>query len=353
MSSASTGVAGVPSVRSLLSPSPQIPATRDDHPFLRSIAGLATRAGDALSSMLRSGSGNAAVVDALTAVDPDIATRMQSASDRYQLATDILARAGRTRTTGAHAGPDVATLSETDIAHVQAEQRAAEREMYELAARDAETRLARVSQALAGQFTAGSKLPMIARMGIDPSTYAPRDEAEAQAFAERLTIDMVTGVAQLDALRAEWQRAKAESPGSPELAMLQRRYQQHYAWVERLIAAYEKHTGGTVGQTALAGNRAQDIAGLRQAGDELDQTGHSTTADGMQRTLMRVIFDAFKMIADSNRRIAEQERQFQEEMRRSDEKAAERHAQAEASLEQALVRRAAIEAAWRQRHPGG
>jgi hypothetical protein len=289
------------------------------------IAKLASRAGTALSTMLGGASGASGLLDALTGVDPDIMAKIDSAGQRYELTTRLL---DQVKGGGANAAPDAPEISASDLQLLKSEQASAKQEMLDLAAADAEARVVRVKGALNSQFALGARLPSIEQLGVDPATYKPQSKQAAEAFTQRLTIDMVSGVAELDALQAEWQKLHGENPGSPQLDALERAYKEKYAKVEKLISAYENQTGEKVEGTVLAGNQTQDISGLREAGDELEETGVSSAAGKISSSLMdSFVTRFFKIQSDSAKRMAENDRRFEEEMKAMEKRGAERRQQ--------------------------
>ena len=114
--------------------------------------------------------------------------------------------------------------------------------------------------------------------------------------------------------------------------------------VEKLISAYEKQAGAHLDETGMAGNRTSDIAGLREAGDELERDGQSETARKISSSLTHIIFNFLNQQRKFHERMVEQDAEFAKEMRKMAERAAERRTERIRAAAAAQIRRQNIAA---------
>lgn len=107
-----------------------------------------------------------------------------------------------------------------------------ERRLLEVYSQQAQQRLGRVSSSLNDRFQAGHSLPPAASGRLDYRNFRPKDKAEAQAFAERLAIDLTVGAAKLEAVATELDLVRHDAQHSPSTA--------NAATVKRLEVEYER-----------------------------------------------------------------------------------------------------------------
>lgn len=160
----------------------------------------------------------------------------------------------------------------------------AAREVYDVRISQSEARLANISQSLKRDFPKAASLQSASTGTWDPTTFVPRNPAEAEAFGQRMVIDATEAGARLEivATHLDAARFEAESTGSPAatalVARLEAELDLQQAYVLKLAAIVDEASGGEVsaaGADALAGatlRAAADLppeelaAALREAG---------------------------------------------------------------------------------------
>lgn len=179
------------------------------------------------------------------------------------------------------------------------------------------------------EFTKGAELPSFKQTKADPMAVQPKSRDEARALGERMTIDMVEGVAELDVIGADIAAAKHDlnrSPGqnpaaADKVAKLEQHYRAQHSYLDRLMEAYEKHTGKDASLTGAtdtgapesAQKQAQEVAGLRDAAVEEATTGESERVNAARNALVTSFIHAAdtatrsidRMVDDSRRERAE------------------------------------------------
>lgn len=302
--------------------------------------------------------------EVLARKEANLLDRLRGAASQF--GGDVLGGGGSGGPTvvgGSHAAP---VVSVNDF-------NATARELLDVRLEQSKARVAKVGQQLAARYPAAASIPN----GYNPTTYIPKSEDDARAFAERIAVDLTTGAAELEVVKSNLDiaRFEAENRGvnpatDAKVAALQAQYDRQIAAVDSLAVAVDKVTGGAVsdvGEDVLAGQSlraAEDVpvealaAEMRRAGldedsieavtgagelavEEAQSPGGSkrldTIVDTAKTAMVKWILDQWKK--DSVKAA--------EERRISDEKAEDRRAE-QVAINRNANRRAADENAAEQ-----
>ncbi len=286
---------------------------------------------------------------------------------------------------GANAAPDVsvgASSSDTILAE--------QREVYAVRIRQSEARLTKVSASLEQEYPKAAQLVSASTGTWDPATFVPKSEEQAEAFAQRLVIDVTEAAARLEILKNQLDSARLELANGggadvqAQVAALEAAYDRQTAYVDKLARIVDRQSSGMMsdaGTDAMSGNtmrgdgdipvdeivvalRAEGytdeqiarVVGATEVGVEEEKTpGGSTRLQTMSTELTKTFlarFNEMKQRHEQERKQAEEKRQEQQRIddkriarKRADEKAAdksvERRRNCERANEQASAQRAA------------
>lgn len=309
--------------------------------------------------------------------DPQIAARIKALEQRLrqrsmaQLSpTPPLPRAGGANggvaggTGGQRPGglPDVVSASPVEA-----------RELLELQSQQAAARLSKVSASVRSRFHDWNADPHVAR--ADLRTFTPRTREQAEAFAQRLVVELTEGAAKLEVAATQLELARFEAQRAPnaeatrEVAQLEAQHaaleryvievaevvdRQSDDAVSRTAPAADAQLGSVVGEAVRNGISGEDLEKLRKAvtiaGEEA-ATGNSQVVNDIQHQLSDTMFSIMRSKWRRDEERAEQDQRRYEHMRleqRASERTQRQRASDERASQLAAQRSAEVAALYRQ-----
>jgi predicted transcriptional regulator len=254
---------------------------------------------------------------------------------------------------------------------------AEQRELHAVRIRASEARLAKISAELPREYPLAALLETASAGTWDPETFVPQTREQAEAFAQRIVIDVTQSAARLEILKNQLDSARFELAQGGASAQLQQQvveleaaYERQKSYVHKLARVADRQSGGMVtdaGDDVAAG---RTMRGLADIGSE--ELAESLRAEGLSEAQVRLLLGATEvaveqekspegsqrlkamasemtrtLVAQFNRRVQEhtEERARQEERRaeerRDDDKRAERRRAEEKSVDERVEDRRA------------
>jgi len=169
---------------------------------------------------------------------------------------------------------------------------ATQHQLMELDVQQAQARQSKVHASLTQRFSSGAQLPSALTGQLDYHTFRPRTRADADAFAQRMAIDVTDGAAALEVTATKLQLAKADAALKPAdaaasaaVAALVTQYDSQQARVLDMVQVVDAQTGGSISKDTppSAPDRVMAAVSAAAVASNADPSTIATTIDKLSR----------------------------------------------------------------------